>query len=86
MKLEVGTVTIALAVLLITFVLFGGNLPSSFRAELLYGMKTTVMMAPLLFVWFAYNEPAALSWAGALVSVCVAVIFTLGRSYLVALL
>jgi hypothetical protein len=86
MKLQIGTVGIALAVLLITFVLFGRNLGSSFRVKFLYWMKTTLMMAPLLFAWFAYNEPAALSWVGALVSIGLAVVFTLGRSYLVALL
>ncbi len=43
-------------------------------------------MAPLLFAWFAYNEPAALSAVGALVSLGLAAVFTLGRSYLLAML
>lgn len=43
-------------------------------------------MAPLLFAWFAYNEPAALSAVGALVSLGLAAVLTLGRSYLLAML
>jgi hypothetical protein len=86
MKLEIGAVVIALAVLLITFLMFGRSLEDSFRARFLYWLKSTTTMAPLLFAWFAYNEPAALSWIGALVSIGLAAIFTFGRSYLIALL
>lgn len=86
MTMEVGTVIIALAVLLITFFLFGRNLEDSFRAKFLYWLKSTMVMAPLLFAWFAYNEPAALSTIGALVSVGLAAAFTFGRSYLLAML
>jgi len=86
MRMEIGAVVIVLAVLLITFHLFGRNLADSFRATFLYWLKTTMMMAPLLFAWFAYNEPAALSLLGALVSIGLAAAFTLGRSYLLAML
>lgn len=86
MTMEIGAVVISLAVLLITFLLFGRNLEDSFRAKFLYWLKSTMVMAPLLFAWFAYNEPAALSVIGALVSVGLAAAFTFGRSYLLAML
>lgn len=86
MMMEIGAVIIALAVLLFTFLLFGINLEDSFRAKFLYWLKSTAVMAPLLFAWFAYNEPAALSAIGALVSIGLAGAFTFGRSYLLAIL
>lgn len=86
MTMEIGVVIIALAVLLITFLLFGRNLEDSFRAKFLYWLKSTVVMTPLLFAWFAYNEPAAFSAIGALVSFSLAAALTFGRSYLLAML
>lgn len=86
MNMEFGAIVIALAVLLVTFLLFGKDLKDSFRARFLYWLKSTMVMAPLLFAWFVYNEPAALSLIGALVSVGLAAAFTLGRSYFLAML
>lgn len=86
MMMEIGAIAIALGVLLITFLLFGRNMEDSFRAKFLYWMKSTTTMAPLLFAWFAYNEPAALGLVGALASTGLAAAFTLGRSYLLAML
>ncbi|MGN6316326.1 hypothetical protein [Trinickia sp.] len=56
MSMEIGTVAIALAVPLITFLLFGKNVGNSFGAKFLYWLKSTMTMALLLFAWFAYNE------------------------------
>ncbi|MBU9688643.1 hypothetical protein KTF23_02105 [Burkholderia multivorans] len=86
MTMEVGAVVIVVAVLFITFILFGRDLEDSFRAKFLFWLKSTMVMAPLLFAWFAYNEPAALSTTGALVSVGLSAAFTFGRSYLLAML
>ncbi|WP_155420114.1 hypothetical protein [Burkholderia cepacia] len=86
MMMEFGAVIISLGVLLITFLLFGRNLEDSFMARLLYWLKSTMVMAPILFAWFAYNEPAAFSMIGVLVSFGLAAAFTFGRSYLLAML
>ncbi|WP_127837758.1 hypothetical protein [Burkholderia gladioli] len=86
MMMEVGAAIIYLFSLLITFILFERNLEDSFKAKFLCWIKSTIVMAPLLFAWFAYNEPAALSAVGALVSLGLAAVFTLGRSYLLAML
>ncbi|WP_174981074.1 hypothetical protein [Burkholderia lata] len=86
MMLEIGAIIISIAALLVTFLLFGRGLEDSFGAKFLYWLKSTMMMAPLLFAWFAYNEPTALSAIGALVSVGLAAAFTFGRSYFLAML
>ncbi|MCX5543530.1 hypothetical protein M3A49_29270 [Paraburkholderia sp. CNPSo 3076] len=86
MNMEIGAFVIALAVLLVTFLLFGRNLEDSFRAKFLYWLKSTMTMAPLLFAWFSYNEPTAFGGIGALVSIGLAAAFPFGRSYLVAML
>jgi len=84
--MEVGSLVIVFVVLFITFIIFGRNLEDSFRARFLYWLKSTMVMAPLLFAWFAYNEPAAFSAIGALVSVGLAATFTFGRSCFLAML
>lgn len=86
MRVEVGVIVISLAVLLITFLLFGKNVGNAFGAQFLYWMKSTTILAPILFAWIAYNEPAAFSLIGGLMSVGLAAAFALGRSYLVAML
>lgn len=86
LKVEIGAVVIALAILLVTFLLFGRNLGQSFKAKFRYWLVSTLMMAPVLFAWFVYNEPAALSLVGAVVSIGLAAAFALGRSYLIAML
>jgi hypothetical protein len=86
MRVEAGVIVISLVVLLITFLLFGRNVGNSFREEFLYWMKSTTALAPILFAWIVYNEPGAFGLIGGLVSVGLAAAFTLGRSYLVAML
>ncbi|MGU7784735.1 hypothetical protein [Burkholderia sp. PU8-34] len=86
MRVEIGAIVIALSVLTITFLLFGRSVGDSFRAKFFYWLKSTMTMAPLLFAWFAYNEPPAFGMIGALVSIGLAAILTLGRSYLLAML
>jgi hypothetical protein len=86
MRTEIGTVVIALAIPSITFLLFGRNLEDSFKAKFMYWLKSTMTMAPLLLAWLTYNEPAARGLVGALVSIGLAAAFTLGRSYLLAML
>lgn len=81
-----GVVTIALGSLLATFFLFGRSLSNSFKSKFFYWLKSMLLMALLLFAWFAYNEPASVGTIGVLMSVGLAAVFTLGRSCLVALL
>ncbi|WP_153076912.1 hypothetical protein [Paraburkholderia bonniea] len=86
MKMEIGVIAIAIIVLLVTFFVFGRNVKNTFEAEFFYWLKSTLVMAPLLFGWIVYNEPAILNLTGILISVGLAAAFTLGRSYLIAML
>lgn len=86
LKVQIGAIVIALAVLLVTFLLFGKNLGQSFKSKFRYWLVSTLMMAPVLFSWFVCNEPATFSLLGVAVSIGVAAVFALGRSYLIAML
>ncbi|TDY37044.1 hypothetical protein BX592_1463 [Paraburkholderia rhizosphaerae] len=86
MIMEIGAVAIALVVLLITFLLFGRDVENSFKAKFLYWLKSTMKMAPSLSAWFAYNDQVAFGLMGTVVSIGLAAVLTLGRSYLLAML
>lgn len=86
MKLEIGTVVIVIVVFLITFFVFERKKKETVKGRFIYWLMSTIVMAPLLFVWFVYNEPAALSPMGGLISIGLAGIFSFGRSYLIAML
>lgn len=84
--MEFGVLIISFVVLIITFFIFGRNLGNTFGARFLYWLQSTMVLAPLLFAWFVYIEPAALSTIGASMSVGLAAAFAVGRSCFLTML
>jgi hypothetical protein len=66
MKMELGAIVITLLSLLFTFLVFERNDKEKFSEKLLYWLKSTLVLAPILFAWFSYCDAAALSPVGAL--------------------
>jgi hypothetical protein len=86
MNMGLGAIIITLISLLFTFFVFGRNVKDTFNEKFFYWLNSTLVLAPLLFAWFSYCDAAALSPVGALISICLAAAFTLGRAYLIAML
>ena len=86
MRIGIGAVVIILASSLATFIFFGRGIDDSRKAAFFYWLKSTLFLAPLLFVWFGYNDSAAFGLVGALSSIVLAGAFTFGRTYLLAML
>lgn len=86
MTMQLGAIAITLLSLLITFFAFGRKIGETFSAKFRYWLKSTLVLAPILFAWFSYCDVAAMSPLGALISVCLAGVFTFGRAYFVAML
>lgn len=80
MSLGFGIVAILLISLLVTYLLFGRKVENSFRSKFFYWLKSTILVAVFLFLWFWYKESDGFSWFGVLMSLGLSGLFNLCRS------
>ncbi|MCA1323683.1 hypothetical protein [Herbaspirillum sp. alder98] len=80
MSLGFGIVAISLLSVFVTYGLFGRKVENSFRSKFFYWLKSTILLAVLLFFWFGHKEPGGFSWLGVLMSFGLSGLFNLCRS------